>query len=210
MTKYKNIIWDFDGVILMSNTIRELGFRQIFANYKKSEIELLIQYHNLNGGLSRYHKIRYFYEKIRGEEVSDERINQLANLFSEYMRKELISKKFLNNEWLNLINKSSQNINHHIASGSDEIELHFLCKKLEIESYFKSISGSPEIKKILVKNIMQNYNYSNQDTVLIGDSINDFEAANFVNIDFIGYNNPCLIELGNYENNLENLISFFS
>ncbi len=58
----KNILWDFDGVILDSMPIREYGFRKIFENYDISLVDKLINYHKRNGGLSRYVKIKYFYE----------------------------------------------------------------------------------------------------------------------------------------------------
>ena len=60
----KNILWDFDGVILSSMHIRDWGFREIFKTFKKEDVQKLLDYHNLNGGLSRYVKIRYFYEEI--------------------------------------------------------------------------------------------------------------------------------------------------
>ena len=60
----KNILFDFDGVILDSMPIREYGFRKIFENYDVALVEKLLVYHNQNGGLSRYVKIRYFFEKL--------------------------------------------------------------------------------------------------------------------------------------------------
>ncbi len=56
----KNILWDFDGVIIDSMPIREYGFRQIFKDFSNDLVEQLVRYHHLNGGLSRYHKIKFF------------------------------------------------------------------------------------------------------------------------------------------------------
>ncbi|MCH5322634.1 MAG: hypothetical protein J1E31_03515 [Helicobacter sp.] len=39
---------------------------------------------------------------------------------------------------------------------------------------------------------MNHYSYTPQETILIGDSINDYEAANANHIDFYGYNNISL------------------
>ncbi|HIO70318.1 MAG TPA: HAD family hydrolase, partial [Campylobacterales bacterium] len=60
----KNIIFDFDGVILDSMPIREFGFRQIFKDFPKDRVEKLIEFHRKNGGWSRFIKIRYFFENI--------------------------------------------------------------------------------------------------------------------------------------------------
>lgn len=56
----KNILWDFDGVILDSLAVRDYGFREIFKDFDKAAVEKLIEYHSINSGLSRFHKIRYF------------------------------------------------------------------------------------------------------------------------------------------------------
>ena len=97
-------------------------------------------------------------------------------------------RKFLDNNYTNY--------NLHIVSGSDEKELRFLCKELNIEQYFISIFGSPIHKNDLVKNIFDRYNYNINETILIGDSINDYKAAKINNIDFYGYNNKSLKDIG--------------
>ena len=64
LEKYKTILWDFDGVILDSNIIRTKGFIEIFKDFPNNYITQLIKYHEEMGGLSRYHKIEYFFNKI--------------------------------------------------------------------------------------------------------------------------------------------------
>ena len=62
----KTIFWDFDGVILDSMPIRDFGFAKIFEEFDKELVDKLLEYHTLNGGLSRYVKIRYFYNTLLG------------------------------------------------------------------------------------------------------------------------------------------------
>ena len=83
----------------------------------------------------------------------------------------------------------------HIVSGSDESELQYLCKELGIDSFFQSVNGSPTHKNILVKNVLSANKYIESETILIGDSINDYEAAKENNLDFYGFNNPNLIDV---------------
>jgi beta-phosphoglucomutase-like phosphatase (HAD superfamily) len=64
LNNFSSIFWDFDGVILNSDKVRTDGFRHIFENYSKQEVDKLIDYHTINGGLSRYDKIEYFSQKI--------------------------------------------------------------------------------------------------------------------------------------------------
>ena len=91
--------------------------------------------------------------------------------------------------------------NFHIVSGSDGNELRFLCKKLGLTSYFKTIDGSPIPKKELVNNILKTFSYEIKDTILIGDSINDYYAAKHNQIRFMAYNNPLIERYSNVKIN---------
>ena len=192
MNKLKTILWDFDGVIIDSNSIRDLGFRSILKAFDKEKVEELIKYHQYNGGLSRYIKIRYFYNEIMNIEISDTEVKKLAEEFSVIMKKKLTDKTVLINDSVNFIKKNYNNYNFHIVSGSDQAELRFLCKKLGLSEYFKSIHGSPTPKNELVLNLLNNSGYSESTVCLIGDSINDYEAAQLNGIKFFGYNNKSL------------------
>ncbi|MCT7599782.1 HAD family hydrolase [Aliarcobacter butzleri] len=194
----KTIFWDFDGVILDSMPIRDYGFAKIFEDFDKELVDKLLEYHTLNGGLSRYVKIRYFYNILLKEDVSDEKVQELADKFSIIMKTELTNKKYLIKETVDFIEKNYQNYNFHIVSGSDEKELNYLCKELGLSKYFKTIEGSPTPKNDLVKNILEKYNYNSKECILIGDSINDYEAANINGIKFYGYNNEELKDKDDY------------
>jgi len=191
----KTILWDFDGVILDSMEVRDFGFREIFKNSKKKHVSQLIDYHRINGGLSRYVKIRYFFEDIMHESIEADEVMKYAINFSEIMRKELTNPKNLISESVSFIRNNFDKYCFHIVSGSDQEELRFLCKELSIANYFISIHGSPTPKTRLVKELLEKYDYKLAKTCLIGDSINDFEAASLNNISFYGYNNESLIKL---------------
>ena len=47
--KYQHIIFDFDGVLAESNEIRFNGFRKLFKDYPRDQVELLVQYAKANG-----------------------------------------------------------------------------------------------------------------------------------------------------------------
>ena len=191
----KNILFDFDGVILDSMPIRDYGFKKIFEDFDDNLVNKLLEYHNKNGGLSRYVKIKYFYNKLLKQEILEEKIINYADNFSKIMRRELIDKRYLIVNTLKFIKDNYNKYNLHIVSGSDERELQYLCKELGISSFFQSINGSPTHKNILVKNVLIVNKYIESETILIGDSINDYEAAKENNLDFYGFNNPNLINV---------------
>lgn len=202
----KNILFDFDGVIIDSMPIKTAGFRKIFEEYDAETVKPLLDFHNLNGGLSRYVKIKYFFEDVLGTPIEDIEIMRYANRFSEIVKEELNNPEHLIAEVVQFIRDNQENFNFHIVSGADEQELKYLCEQLNIAQYFKSIHGSPTHKNELVKQVMKENSYLKTETILIGDSINDLEAAEVNEIGFYAYNNADLRPLST--NYIETMADF--
>ncbi|MEN2400559.1 HAD hydrolase-like protein [Flavobacterium sp. MC2016-06] len=192
MDKFKTILWDFDGVIMDSMPVRDKGFEIVLKDYPNEQVSLLMEYHRNNGGLSRYHKFRYFFEQIRKQSITELEIQTLAEEFSKVMLENLLDSKLLIIDSLNFIVGNHHKFNMHIVSGSDQKELRYICKTLGLSEYFISIHGSPTPKKELVRQLIEVNKYSKKELILIGDSINDLEAANVNEISFTGYNNEDL------------------
>lgn len=205
---FKVILWDFDGVIMDSMAVRDLGFVRVLEGegYSAEQINSLLAYHRANGGLSRYVKFRYFYKDILGKAVSEEEVLRLANAFSEIMLSLLIDENLLIEDSVQFIKEKYKNYKFHIVSGSDGIELYQICEGLGLSSYFNSIQGSPTPKKKLVKDLLKTYNYDPVSVCLIGDSINDWEAATVNSINFFGYNNEKLRSKYDYIDSFSNLV----
>ena len=192
LDNFKVILWDFDGVLMNSNAVRDIGFEKVLADYPAEQVTALMKYHKANGGLSRYVKFRYFFEVVRNESVSDEQIQELAKKFSSIMQEILFDKLLLINDSIEFVQQNFSKYKMHIVSGSDGVELRSLCKYLEIDKYFITIEGSPTIKNELVKQLLFKYKYNCESCVLVGDSVNDMEAARVNNISFAAYNNSAL------------------
>lgn len=192
LDNFKVILWDFDGVLMNSNAVRDIGFEKVLADYPAEQVTALMKYHKANGGLSRYVKFRYFFEVVRNESVSDEQIQELAKKFSSIMQEILFDKLLLINDSIEFVQQNFSKYKMHIVSGSDGVELRSLCKYLEIDKYFITIEGSPTIKNELVKQLLFKYKYNCEACVLVGDSVNDMEAARVNNISFAAYNNSAL------------------
>jgi phosphoglycolate phosphatase-like HAD superfamily hydrolase len=192
LDQYDAILWDFDGVLMNSNAIRDVGFEKVLALYPPDQVHKLMTFHRANGGLSRYVKFRYFFEQIRNEVISDAEVQKLASDFSSIMLGLLLNPALLIQETLNFVEHYSATIPMHIVSGSDQVELRYICSTLKIAGHFHSIHGSPTPKKELVRDVLLINNYDKERCVLIGDSINDYEAARANGIGFMAYNNDAL------------------
>jgi len=194
LNKYKVIFWDFDGVLMNSNKIRDLGFVKVLAEYPEEEVEELMKFHRKNGGLSRYVKFRYFFEEIRGRDITEKEIKKWAEKFSVIMKELLIDSSLLIDETIQYVKENHGDKKMHIVSGSDQNELRHICESLDIDKYFDSIHGSPTPKNELVYNLLQKHHYNLRECVLVGDSINDYEAAMENDIFFVGYNSKHIVQ----------------
>jgi len=190
----KNLLFDFDGVIMDSLPLKNRAFEESLKEHDDESVKQLIEYHTANGGLSRYHKFRYFYENIIKTAVTDEKLAEHAAVFSEFVKNNIINPDLLITDSLDFIRSNHNNYDIHVVSGSDEQELQFICRELNIDNLFVSINGSPTPKTQLIDSLMFKHGYNKSDTVMIGDSINDYTAAKDNGLEFFGYNNPELFE----------------
>ena len=184
----RTIFWDFDGVILDSMKIKGDGF-ELFQNFNAKDVKVLENYHYQNGGISRFDKIKYFYKQVLEKDISKKEIIKIADKFSNIIESKLLDKNNLIQDSLEFIKDNFSNYDFHIISSSEDKELNKLCKKFQIDRYFKSIKGSPITKDVLVKSTIEMFSYNKKEILLIGDSINDYEAAKKNNVKFRGYNN---------------------
>jgi HAD superfamily hydrolase (TIGR01549 family) len=199
LNKIQTLFWDFDGVIMDSNAVRDWGFEKVLKDYPQAEVDALMAFHRENGGLSRYVKFRHFFENIRGESITEAEIKIWASRFSEIMMQSLIKPDLLIDETVNFIKANAEKYTMHIVSGSDQTELRYICKSLDIAQYFLSIHGSPTPKNNLVAELLQTHSYDKSTCLLIGDSKNDFEAAQVNGIHFMGYGNEIIKTKTNFK-----------
>lgn len=177
------VIFDLDGVIIESAGIKTRAFEILFADYpdKLSEI---ISYHQKNGGISRYVKFRYFYEKILGQELSVEKEAELGEKFSKIVLTQILEAPFVPGA----IEFLSQNKNHYdlfIASGTPEVELQNIMSHRQLNQFFVEVHGAPKDKAAIIEDILDRYTFQRKETVFIGDAESDRAAAEKTRILFI-------------------------
>ena len=131
----KAILFDFDGVILDSMDVREMGYRKIFPEHDPEAVNKLVAYHHMNGGISRFAKIRYFHETILGSTISEEEVNKLADRFSEIMRQNLTNPDRLIQETMDFIKTNHKKYDMHILAIDNDQEgqkASLLCKEISL------------------------------------------------------------------------------
>ena len=182
--QFKNLIFDFDGVLVESNFIKNDGFRSLFKDYPKNEILQLMTYVENNGGFSRYNKIRYFFEVIRRESIDVKDMKIWANRYSKLVKEKVIQAESVIG--IDFFLNYGEKFQSAIVSGSDQEELREICKLREINQYFIEILGSPVEKAKNIDQLIQKKNWDRSKCLYIGDSKNDLDAAKSNNIAFLG------------------------
>lgn len=180
---WQAVLFDFDGVILESVPARTAGFRRLFDGHPAAAVEALIRYHEENGGLSRYHKIEYFFAEILKQELTPVERDGHAARFSALVTQAVIDSPYISGA-LEFVCRE-QPFPMHLVSGSDQEELRLICGRLDIAARFAGIFGSPTPKIRNVADVLAANGYEAGRTVLVGDSHNDLEAARANKISFI-------------------------
>ena len=186
-SKYKNIIFDFDGVLADTNPIRINGFRELFKEFPKEQVDALVAFSAVNGGLSRYEKIKYFFQSIRREEIRPQDVDRCAQRYSDIVKNDIITAAEIGGS-VEFLSSFAKQYVYAIVSGSDQEELRDVCRQRGIGPFFKEILGSPIGKEENLKSLVQKNGWGRDTCVFIGDSVNDYQAARSTGVAFIGRN----------------------
>ncbi len=192
MKKYKSIIFDCDGVILNSNKIKTETFRNILRGFQENAIEEFINYHQNNGGISRYIKLDYFLTNIlpKYSKFPEDKENILLSLLTNYSNecKECLYKSEVADN-LEKLKTITNEIPWIIVSGSDQKELRDVFDYKKLSKFFNGgIFGSPE-KKFDIINREKSIGFIKYPALFLGDSKLDHAVAKSLNIDFLFVSN---------------------
>lgn len=180
------IIFDFDGVIVESNTIKDRVFKKIFSRFPELA-EDFWQFHRNHVAVSRYVKFDYVLEKTgRTGDLyfKNALLTEFSNLTLEMMRSVPFvkgAKEFLK--------ASKGKTPVYLASVTPFTDLEMIVTHLQIRSLFTDIYGCPPWNKPdAIRDILKKENRYPSETVFIGDSYGDQRAARETGIHFIGRN----------------------
>lgn len=171
-----------------TNRIRIDGFKELFRDDHPAEaVEQLVQYAGMNGGLSRYLKIRYFFEQILNIAIEDALVTELATAYSHIVKDRIVAAPAVSGAHEFLADWQGRS-SCAIISGSDERELREVCSARGIAGYFVAIMGSPRTKHENIALLLEQMGWLAAECLFIGDSENDKEAADQVGVPFVPRN----------------------
>jgi phosphoglycolate phosphatase-like HAD superfamily hydrolase len=180
LSKYKNIILDFDGVILDANSQRKLNIKFVLDQNLNQELSTLTySYFSKNSGVSRNVKLNKF--------IKDKFV--LKKVLKEYFELNLstLPKCNLVKGVKEFIIKYNNSKKIYILTGANEDEVKILVKNKNLNEYIFYMGGGPKSKIQHLKELQLE-----GETVFFGDSRYDNFTASEYKFDFVfvsGYTN---------------------
>lgn len=182
-TKFKNIFFDFDGVIAESVSAKTDAFKEMYLPYGEEVVNQVINYHINHGGISRYEKFRYWERTFFGKNISEKRVQELAHQFSSLVLDKVIDSDEVPGASL-FIKKYSRALKFWIITGTPTTEIKIITKERGLTDYFKGIHGSPENKRYWTEYLIEKHNLKREETLFLGDATTDLDAAEFSKLHF--------------------------
>jgi HAD superfamily hydrolase (TIGR01549 family) len=182
------IILDFDGVILESVSVKTDAFRDLFSAYPE-HVEEIVLFHKKNGGMSRFDKFRYIYKNILKMPLREEEMQALSQKFTQLVLTKVLCVPYVPGAE-EFLNQCSGKMSLFVVSATPQEELEYIIEKRGLKQFFNNVFGSPKRKEEHIKNILSENSVPAGSVVFIGDSLNDWKAAQETGIRFIARLTP--------------------
>lgn len=183
----KAIVFDFDGTLASSFSLVEFCFKKIYKEILGKEIT--VQEIEKYYGPSEKGIIQKMFGKDKSKEIFYQFLRDY-NFYHDQFFKDFFPGM---RELLNKLKKEGKEV--FLLTGRSEETAIISLTKLNAFSYFKDFYwGSTEcaIKDQLLKELMDDYGYKNDEIIYIGDSLQDVEQCNDANVKIasVTYNDP--------------------
>ena len=184
--KFQALFFDFDGVILDSVDVKTEAFAQMFRSYGEEIEKAVVEYHLANGGMSRFEKFRYYYDKLLHIPITDDKLEQLGEEFSDLVVRKVIDSPFVPGAESCLRSAQNDGISCYIASGTPDEEIRTIVSAKGLRHFFQEVHGSPRRKDVIVADILERKQYKAGHCLFIGDALADYDAARTNGLYFLG------------------------
>lgn len=182
----KCLVFDCDGVLLDSVPVKTRAFGRLAEPYGPEARDRFVLYHTVHGGVSRYRKFEWFFREILGREITRAESEAWGEKFAEYALDE-VRKCDLIPGALQTLEAWQGNLPMYVCSGAPVSELNLVLGERKLASFFAGIYGSPPAKGELLKAIIRSQSeLMPEETLMVGDSITDEDAASQAGAQFYG------------------------
>ena len=160
------------------------AFAELFKDKGEKIVRRIVDYHLLNGGVSRYDKFRYIYSDILKQPLPQQVYEQLCSSFSRLVFDGVVSSPYVPGA-LEFLLEHKDHYRIHLASATPHDELHRILEQRGIFHLFNEVFGAPISKDDAVKAILGKSASLPEEAIFIGDALSDYEAACMNRVRFV-------------------------
>jgi phosphoglycolate phosphatase-like HAD superfamily hydrolase len=182
--RYKIIFWDFDGVIKESVEVKTKAFQDLFCSFGEEVVAKVTAHHKDNGGMSRFKKIPV-YLAYAGVETSPVIEEDYCNRFGELVEDAVVGADWVQGVEKIIKQKTNENLRYILVTATPQNEIERILNRLSIGDCFSNIFGAPMSKSDAIHRGLALYEVNPKETLMIGDSKADYEAAQYCGTDFL-------------------------
>ncbi len=175
---------DLDGTLIQSNRIKDKAFETILKNWPEHK-KTMLDWHKLRNNIDRHEKFRFFVEEILNQKGNRVLYESLTNKFSDLTLQAVIDCPWVEGakEFLEFYKKK---LPIYLVSATPQKELSKIIADRHLEDVFKNVYGAPLNKANVLKTIINLEKVHPTNSLYIGDSPEDQEAAERLGMNFIG------------------------
>lgn len=184
LERARSAVFDCDGVILDSNGVKTEAFRRTLAGESPELVDRFIDYHQVNGGVSRYVKLAHFYRELKGDKDYEQAAQQAVNRFGILSLESLLDCAEILGVRDVLERLKTRDVPCFVVSGGDENEVRQVLRARGLAQMFDMILGSPTTKRENLTRIDATGRLR-RPGVYFGDAASDLDAAKAYGLAFV-------------------------
>jgi phosphoglycolate phosphatase-like HAD superfamily hydrolase len=177
------VLWDFDGVIKDSVSVKTQAFERLFLPYGAEVARKVREHHEANGGMSRFDKMPT-YLQWAGQESNEASVQKFCDRFSE-----LALQAVIDSPWVPGVRAYIEK--HHadqpfvLVTATPQAEIETILAATGSAHWFREVHGSPTVKSAAIADALQRWQLGPEATVFIGDASADLAAAKANGVPFL-------------------------
>lgn len=182
---YDYFVFDCDGVILDSNTVKSEAFYKTTECFGDPLARRFVEYHQQHGGISRNEKFRHFIEEMLGKDLAENGplLEQLLEDYGRICQRDLLECALIPGVET-FLQALPANKPAFVITGGNQQEVRKTFELRQLDSHFKAILGSPTSKHDNMASLQASGEFKGKG-VYFGDARLDMELAGIFGQDFV-------------------------
>jgi phosphoglycolate phosphatase-like HAD superfamily hydrolase len=182
---YDLFVFDCDGVILDSNSVKSQAFFDVALPFGEEQAERFVEYHKLRGGVSRQEKFKYFVAEILAAKTPDRESLEIK-LVEAYARicRDGLQKCSMIPGVQAFLASLPRSVRNYVVSGGAQTEVRQAMNERHLDQFFSLILGNPRSKPENMQQLFDAGTFRGRGAYF-GDARLDMELAQQYDLDFV-------------------------